>query len=368
MAGDKTTFNSVLETAVFSENDVQSLSQEDSLHIASQRVNLTKQSFKQESFNEFISTASSKYISVDEQAKSSRRDLLSAKKVHKEGLKKRGYRLSSKILGQGAFGTAYKVYSLDVHHPRQELACKIMLLRKEKMSEKAYISSLHSFTNEVQVMQACSSHENVVSIREHFIDSHEDGLVHGYILMDFASLGSLHSKLMSSGPFEERVALDYFQQTASALEHLHLRGIGKLIYQMLTCFYSFQPYSTSRPDTGQYSTSQSKWPWSSETIWLWPQSEGLLKRIWLYSTVETCRNGILYGSRTNWMLHPLQKWSKDSHSPVQLLWSWPLGSRRLSVHDALQGESISGQSTGGFSHWRPLFSLPFVGPFNHIAK
>lgn len=98
---------------------------------------------------------------------------------------------------------------------------------------------LQTFSNEVFVMETCR-HENIVSIRQHFIYSHgrsaEDiRMMHSYILMDYATLGTLYAKLKKFGPFDESTSRGYFAQTANALEHLHLRGIGK--WTVLTFIY-----------------------------------------------------------------------------------------------------------------------------------
>ena len=91
---------------------------------------------------------------------------------------------------------------------------------------------MQTFSNEVFVMKSCREHENIVSIREHFIYSHARStgdirMMHSYIIMEYANGGTLYAKLKKFGPFEEAVARAYFKQTASGLEHLHLRGIGK---------------------------------------------------------------------------------------------------------------------------------------------
>lgn len=175
------------------------------------------------------SFAISEYVSVNRDAKAMRS--LSSKTIrylHKRRLEERGYRMSSKKLGEGGFGAVYKVYCAGDHS--RPMACKIMILCKERKSKKDSNTMLQTFSNEVYVMQSCP-HENIVSIKQHFIYSHgrstEDiRMVHSYIVMDYASLGTLYAKLKKFGPFEEAAARLYFIQTANALAHLHRRGIA----------------------------------------------------------------------------------------------------------------------------------------------
>ncbi len=90
---------------------------------------------------------------------------------------------------------------------------------------------LQTFSNEVFVMSRCR-HENLIGLKQFFIYSHsrsseETLIMHSYLIMEYAALGTLYAKLKKNGPFEEAVARGYFLQTAKALEHLHTRGIGK---------------------------------------------------------------------------------------------------------------------------------------------
>lgn len=210
-----------------------------------------------------ISFAISEYVSVNQEAKSLRSlSTLALKYLHKRRLKERGYRMSSKKLGEGGFGAVYKVYrDGDRSKP---LACKIMVLSKEKAKSKnGPTSMLQTFSNEAFVMETCR-HENIVSIRQHFIYSHarstEDiRMMHSYILMDYASLGTLYSKLKKFGPFAETVSRGYFAQTTSALEHLHLRGIGKwtLLLATVTITVShLHSASPPRSEVGEHSADQ----------------------------------------------------------------------------------------------------------------
>ena len=220
MASDKTTSHS-------EELQSLSISQDESNYITSSSVDMfTKATAerncleRQNDSNEFINQQV-----IPEETPQLQRPLSEKgiKRWHKQQLKKQGYRLGSKKLGEGGFGVVYKAYSMD---KSTLFACKIVVIRKKTMSKREYISSLKSFTSEVQIMQDCS-HENIVAIQQYFVADKEGGTIYGYIVMDFADSGSLHAKLKSSGPFDETTARDKFGQTANALQHMHLRGIGK---------------------------------------------------------------------------------------------------------------------------------------------
>ena len=221
---------------------------------------------REEGFNMVIS----EYISVNREYLSiSSMSSKAVKYLHKHRLEERGYRMTNKKLGEGGFGAVYKVYAITStirttttsfgnganiqkdtqhqpkhHQHRIPLACKIMLLNKENSVigqqqlqnkiRRDKNSMLQAFSNEVFVMRSVP-HPNIVAIKEQFIYSHagpggpdtDIRFVHSYIIMEYASGGTLYNKLKHQAcPFSEHVALGYFRQLCSALEHLHRHGIA----------------------------------------------------------------------------------------------------------------------------------------------
>ncbi|KAJ6218845.1 hypothetical protein RDWZM_004657 [Blomia tropicalis] len=172
--------------------------------------------------------AISEYVSVNREPTSlSTMPSKAIKYLHRKRLDERGFRMTSKKLGEGGFGAVYKVYPRNGTEP---LACKIMTLSRETKSKKDKSSMLATFSNEVFVMQS-SKHSNIISIREFFIYSHGTStddirMVHSYIVMEYASMGTLYGRLKRDGPFSEWTARYFLEQISQAVAHLHRRGIA----------------------------------------------------------------------------------------------------------------------------------------------
>lgn len=149
------------------------------------------------------------------------------KHLHRKRLEERGFRMTNKKLGEGGFGSVYKIYPKNDHST--PLACKIMLINRDG-NRRDKNSMLQAYSNEIFVMKS-TDHNNIVCIKTNFIYSHglsseNLSMSHSYIVMEFASLGTLYAKLKKQGPFQEDLAGDFFGQIAAALHHLHGRGIA----------------------------------------------------------------------------------------------------------------------------------------------
>jgi len=141
---------------------------------------------------------------------------LTAKGAKLSGQQGRGSRYAAiKILGRGAFGTAYLV--------RRKSDSFLFVMKKlalEQLGQKERMEAM----NECAVLTKLRKHPNIVSVLEHFED---DGRL--CIVMEYADGGDLAQRIehqaAAKAPFEENQVLDWFVQVCLALKHAHDRLI-----------------------------------------------------------------------------------------------------------------------------------------------
>lgn len=114
------------------------------------------------------------------------------------------------LLGQGQFGQVMKV---------MERASKRQLVLK-KLSKQALLDegAVRQFQREVEIHSRLF-HPHIVRMYAYFHDAECC-----YLLMELAELGSLYSRIQA-GRLPEMEAALLFRQLASAVAHLHRRGV-----------------------------------------------------------------------------------------------------------------------------------------------
>jgi len=136
------------------------------------------------------------------------------KKSDKEILRERGYSILQKAIGRGAFGVVHRVRRENlINGSATEAAVKVL-----EMSTN-YTKHLSDFKHEVFMFQLLK-HENIIELYEAFLIDQQ-----GYIVIEFATGGSLHKFVQNSG-LKERRAKRYFFEIASAIRHMHQIGVA----------------------------------------------------------------------------------------------------------------------------------------------
>ena len=120
-----------------------------------------------------------------------------------------------KVLGRGAFGTAYLV-----RRKADSFTFVMKKLNLEQLGEKEKAEA----RNECAVMKALRAHPHIVKVVEHFEDD-----ARLCIVMEHADGGDLAQRIehqaIADGPFPEEQILDWFVQVCLALKHAHDRRI-----------------------------------------------------------------------------------------------------------------------------------------------
>jgi serine/threonine protein kinase len=120
------------------------------------------------------------------------------------------YRLGG-ILGVGAFSVVRQVVDFATE---QKWACKVISLNQQDGTP------VDVLMREVEVMVASGHHDNVLGLREYFVES---GRL--YIIMDRLAGGDLDKAVAERGSISEGDARDIFSQLLAAVEHLHSRNV-----------------------------------------------------------------------------------------------------------------------------------------------
>ena len=120
-----------------------------------------------------------------------------------------------KLLGRGAFGTAFLVRCRA--DSRQYVLKRLDLMHMDA-SERA------DAMREAHILEQLRRHPNIIRVREHFVE--ESRLC---IVMDYADGGDLAQRIEAQAaagtPFSEETVLDWFVQLCLALKHAHDRKV-----------------------------------------------------------------------------------------------------------------------------------------------
>eukprot|EP00873_Tetraselmis_striata_P043642 jgi/Tetstr1/463906/TSEL_008716.t1 len=115
-------------------------------------------------------------------------------------------------LGVGSFAVVREAIDM---HTQQHWACKIIPFRSGSGT------TLELAMREVQVMLAARHHDNVLCLREYFL---EDGQM--YLITDLLKGGDLEQAVVERGSLSEGDARDIFAQLLGAVKHLHAAKIA----------------------------------------------------------------------------------------------------------------------------------------------
>ena len=118
------------------------------------------------------------------------------------------YKLTSDVIGTGGFSICKRCTKVDTG---VNYACKIISRAK---CETRMIDA------EIQMLQKCGSHPNVISLQEHFSDNH-----HTYLVMPLCTGGELLDRIKSKTKFSEIEACRIFKKLVTAVVFLHKNGI-----------------------------------------------------------------------------------------------------------------------------------------------
>ena len=115
------------------------------------------------------------------------------------------------VVGRGGFAVVYRAVDLQAGRP---VAVKLLSLDLDE-------GELRHFERERDAMARLSTHPNVVTL-------HRTGIAGGgtpYLVMEFASGGSLGDLLRANGPMRWNDAVAWLEPICEAVEHAHQQGI-----------------------------------------------------------------------------------------------------------------------------------------------
>lgn len=116
------------------------------------------------------------------------------------------YRIDAdeEAVGDGTYSICVKCYAKDTG---KQYAVKIMSL-------------LHDASHEIEALETCQGHSNVVQLVEHMEDN-----AYLYIVFELLNGGELFSRIRECNSFPEAIARSYFNQLVQAIDYMHTRGI-----------------------------------------------------------------------------------------------------------------------------------------------
>ncbi|WP_220192986.1 serine/threonine protein kinase [Ktedonospora formicarum] len=120
-----------------------------------------------------------------------------------------------KLIGQGGMGA---VYLAQQSRPRRQVAVKV-LMPMSPLNSNQLAAFLERFRRETDAA-ASLDHPNIVPVHEY---GEQDGLA--YLVMPYASAGTLRDELERMGPLPLDKATYYLEQLAAALDHAHEHGV-----------------------------------------------------------------------------------------------------------------------------------------------
>lgn len=121
-------------------------------------------------------------------------------------------------LGNGSYSICRKARHLV---NGQEYAVKIVASHMRRDSLKG--STYDAATREVQMLQACGGHPNIVQLVDWYQDEAKT-----YLVLELLRGGELLSRIRRQGKFNEQEAWPVFKQLVMAVEYLHSKGIVHL--------------------------------------------------------------------------------------------------------------------------------------------
>jgi serine/threonine protein kinase len=117
--------------------------------------------------------------------------------------------LSTRALGEGAFGQVFKV-----RHKSTGSLYAIKMISKSKIIQK---NMLEQLKRELRIMYSLN-HKYIIKLYNHFEDSKNF-----YLIMELAEGGSLFARLVKVRSFDERTTAQYMKEVALAVQYLHTR-------------------------------------------------------------------------------------------------------------------------------------------------
>lgn len=118
------------------------------------------------------------------------------------------------LLGQGGFGVTYRA----THHYLDEIRV-IKTLNPSLRQDPQYPELERKFRDEAKRLESCE-HENIVRMRDFFIEA---GVP--YLVMDYIPGQTLDRLIFPDHPLPEAIAIHYIRQIGAALQVVHGRGL-----------------------------------------------------------------------------------------------------------------------------------------------
>lgn len=114
-------------------------------------------------------------------------------------------------LGEGSFGSVYKVLDIDT-----KIIRAMKVIKKDTLKEQ---DDEQKFLKEIEILVSID-HPNIVKIFEYYTDSHNF-----YLIIEFVTGGELYNEITKWTDFSEQKAAFIMRQLISAVFYLHSRNI-----------------------------------------------------------------------------------------------------------------------------------------------